>query len=141
MKPSAYTFTRGFLVFLTSLTVCAGARFADTIVFQQPRGGQIELRGTGNEFYAVYETTDGYTVVFDAGLKGYCYAALGEGGRELTSTGLEVGMGDPTSLGLERHLRIIPEAAEQEVQRAKAERDSRLRIPERWSKLKAAQQS
>lgn len=40
--------------------------------FTQPDGTRIELRGWGDEFYAVFETTDGYTVVFDQGVKAYC---------------------------------------------------------------------
>ena len=31
--------------------------------FTQPDGSTIQLRGWGNQYYAVFETLDGYTVV------------------------------------------------------------------------------
>jgi len=41
------------------------APFAKRFSFTQPSGIRIELWGQGDEFYAVFETLDGYTVVFE----------------------------------------------------------------------------
>ncbi len=35
----------------------------ETFTFTQPDGTKIEVRGTGDQHYAVFETLDGYTVV------------------------------------------------------------------------------
>ena len=39
------------------------AIFGETLIFQQDNGPSVELVIFGDEFYARYETTDGYTVV------------------------------------------------------------------------------
>ncbi len=48
----------------------------DTIVCGQHAGGDVQLNIFGDEFYARYETLDGYTVVFDKDHGCYCYALL-----------------------------------------------------------------
>ena len=63
--------------------------FDRRIEFTQPDGTRLQLHGRGDEYSAVFETLAGYTVVFDAARKAYCYARLGGDGR-LESTGVEV---------------------------------------------------
>src|SRR5262245_24985863 len=67
------------------------ARFAERIRYVQPDGTLIELRGEGNEYRAVYETIDGYTVIFVPESKAYYYANLSAAKDELVSTGVEAG--------------------------------------------------
>ncbi|ALP37954.1 metalloprotease [Paenibacillus sp. IHB B 3084] len=63
------------------------AIFGEVLVF--PHGDEeIKLRVFGDEFYARYETLDGYSVVFDDSLGKYCYADLKNG--HFVSTGTEV---------------------------------------------------
>lgn len=50
-----------------------------TRTFPQKQGGDVQLRVYGDEFYARYETMDGYTVVYDTDKETYCYAALAKG--------------------------------------------------------------
>ncbi len=52
------------------------AIFAETIIFPQENGSDVELVVFGDEFYARYETKDGYTVVYDPDRGLYCYALL-----------------------------------------------------------------
>ena len=55
-------------VLMASLWIASSvwaAPFAKRIPFVQPDGTAIELWGQGDEFYAVFETLDGYTVVYD----------------------------------------------------------------------------
>ncbi len=52
------------------------AIFGETIIFQQDNGADVELVVFGDEFYARYETKDGYTVVYDPDCGLYCYALL-----------------------------------------------------------------
>ncbi len=78
------------------------AIFGETLSFAQERGGDVRLRVFGDEFYARYETTDGYTAIHDPEKGGFCYAEL-SGGGELVSTGRPV-TGLPPG-GLLRHLK------------------------------------
>jgi hypothetical protein len=52
------------------------AIFGETLTFSQENGPDVKLVVFGDEFYARYETIDGYTVVYDIDLKQYCYSIL-----------------------------------------------------------------
>ena len=70
-------------------------------VCEQRVGGPVQLRIYGDEFYARYETVDGYTVVYDTGLGCYCYATLAAG--RFVSSGAPVHKLVPA--GTRRHLK------------------------------------
>src|SRR5437868_2228456 len=55
------------------------------VPFTQPDGARIKVIGSGDEFYAVFETADGFTVSFHETLKAYCFAKLAADGT-LVST-------------------------------------------------------
>ena len=55
------------------------AIFGERLIFGQHDGPAIELRVFGDEFYARYETLQGYTVVYDLDRGQYCYAVLEDG--------------------------------------------------------------
>ena len=113
-----------------------GAPFAEKIPFTQPDGTQIMLWGQGDEFYAVFETLDGYTVMFSQQTKAYEYAQLSADGDQLISTGVAVGGGDPATMGLRRHLRIKPEAVKKQAAERFARWDQAMGITRRWNDLK-----
>ena len=92
-----------------------GAPFAEKVPFTQPDGTQIVLWGEGDEFYAVFETLDGYTVIFNQQTKAYEYAGLSADGEQLVSTGVAVGQGGPSALGLTPHVRINAKAIRKQV--------------------------
>jgi M6 family metalloprotease-like protein len=73
--------------------------------FTNPDGTEFTVRGWGNQFQAVFETLDGYTVVEDPQSGYYHYAVLSEDGSELLPSGTRVGEGDPQTAGLPQHLR------------------------------------
>ena len=73
----------------------------------QPGGAPVQLVVFGDEFYARYETLDGYTVVFDTVLGRYCYAAVA-GGRFI-STGVTIDK--PCPPGIPTHLHESPRSA------------------------------
>jgi len=66
--------------------IATGAPFERTVSFTQPNGAVIELWGKGDEFRAVFETPDGYTVVYAPESKAYYYAALSADGTDLVPT-------------------------------------------------------
>jgi M6 family metalloprotease-like protein len=81
------------------------AIFNEYLIFRQDKGPDVELVVNGDEFYARYETVDGYTVVYDMDLGLYCYATLENGA--FVSTGTPIAKGPP--VGLRRHLKESPE--------------------------------
>lgn len=77
------------------------AIFGETLSFGQANGPDIRLRVTGDEFYATYETLDGYTAVSDTDRGFFCYGYLHNG--VLVSSGVPVTAAPPA--GTVRHLR------------------------------------
>lgn len=114
-----------------------GAPFAKQFHFTQPDGTRITLWGQGDEFYAVFETLDGYTVRFNQQIQAYEYAQLSTDGDQLLSTGVVVGQGDPVALGFKQHVRINPEAVQRQAAERFARWDEAMEITRRWTALKA----
>ena len=90
----------------------------EEFTFSNPDGTTVTLRGSGNQFYAVFETLDGYTVVKDPQSGFYQYAKLSDDKEELVPTGVNVGEAEPASLGLAPNLRIRRQAAKDKAMRA-----------------------
>jgi M6 family metalloprotease-like protein len=83
----------------------------ELFTFRQPDGTQVQLRGWGDQSYAVFESLDGYTVVQDAATGYYQYATLSDDRTELIPVGALAGRVDPAALGLQKGLRVNREAA------------------------------
>ncbi len=116
-------------------TWLSAAPFAKQITFRQPDGTEIALWGEGDEFHAVFETLDGYTVTFDPADKAYYYAALAADGSNLLSTRLLVGRDAPAP-ELEKHLRISPEAARAKALERYRRWNDGMQVAERWEEQK-----
>jgi len=126
------------VVLLLAALSLPAAPFRDLpLSFTQPDGTKIELRGTGDEFYAVFETLDGYTVLFDQARRAYCFAQAGPGG-DLVSSGVEVQRQDPAALGLTRHLRAEPAVRLAQVRERRQRWEEETQIGQRWRERKAA---
>ena len=102
-----------------------------------PDGTTFEVLGWGNQFHAVFETKDGYTIVKDPPSGAWRYAERSVDGNRLVASALMVGRDDPRTVGVEPHLRVRPEAAKAEAMRAVAF-SGRRRWEERWAERKAA---
>ena len=77
----------------------------EVIVCGQHSGDPVQLRIFGDEFYARYETLEGYSVVYDTTCRSYCYATLARG--HFVSTGVLACHAPPA--GLKRHLKELTE--------------------------------
>ncbi len=64
------------------------AIFGELLTFSQEKGPDIKLRVFGDEFYARYETAEGYSVIYDPELGGFAYALLQEG--KFVSSGVDL---------------------------------------------------
>lgn len=118
--------------------VAEAAPFARQIPFVQPDGTDIVLWGEGDEFRAVFETLDGYTVIFDAHSRAYHYARHSVDGTLLESSGVWVGKGDPKALGLAKHLRADAQVVRKQARIRQERWEAGMGVAKRWSALKAA---
>lgn len=104
----------------------------EEFTFTNPDGSTIKVRGWGNQYYAVFETLDGYTVAQDPETGFFKYAQLSDDKNELLPTDAKVGEVDPQSLGLQPHIRIRRESAKQKALSAPM-----LQKPSRWQVRRA----
>jgi M6 family metalloprotease-like protein len=90
----------------------------EEFTFYNPDGSEIRVRGWGDQFAAVFETLDGYTVVKDPESGFFHYAALSEDKASLVPSGTRVGEREPQLLNLPQHVRIRADAAKAKAQAA-----------------------
>src|SRR3954447_15518940 len=108
----------------------------EIFTFANPDGTEVTLRGWGNQFEAVFETLDGFTVVTgDDGF--YEYARLTDDGQTLVPSGTRVGEADPEALALPKHVRITQEATRVQTEAAQ---ESMGAVP-RWMERRQADQA
>lgn len=79
--------------------------FGERFVFRQPDGTEFEVRGWGDDTYAVFETLSGYTVCREPDTGEYVYAKLDQETGMLIASKLVVGSSAPEQAGLEKHIR------------------------------------
>ncbi len=79
--------------------------------FVQPDGTEIQVKGWGNQNYAVFETLDGYTLTKNPRTGFYEVAQLSPDGNQLESAVSAPGDLDGGGAGVPRGLRITPESA------------------------------
>jgi M6 family metalloprotease-like protein len=90
----------------------------EEFTFFNPDGSEIRVRGWGNQFAAVFETLEGYTIVKDPQSGFFHYAVLSEDGTELLPSGTPVGEEAPERLPITPHMRVTPDAAKQQARAA-----------------------
>jgi M6 family metalloprotease-like protein/uncharacterized repeat protein (TIGR01451 family) len=131
------------VMLVVALLATAGALkaapFDKLINFQQPDGTVIVLHGRGDDFSAVFETTNGYTVVFDQAVKAYCFARQSEDTGELVSLGAQAHLANPAALGLAQHVRMSAAARKAQVVANWQKWDSQMQVQSRWHARLAAQ--
>src|SRR5262245_42858205 len=110
------------------------------VPFTQPDGTKIEVIGSGDEFYAVFRTADGFTVVFDQALKAYCFAKLAADGQ-LVSTGQQIHQADAAALGLLPHVRMSKQARDRQISERRQRWESGMQINQHWEQLKASRRA
>jgi M6 family metalloprotease-like protein len=111
------------------------APFAKYFQFTQPDGVQLTLWGEGDEFHAVFETTTGYTVVFDPQQKAYFYAKRATNGKSLIPS--DVLAHNPVPPGLAQHVRMDHDAVVAAARVRQKQWDADTGLSKRWSRLKS----
>jgi M6 family metalloprotease-like protein/uncharacterized repeat protein (TIGR01451 family) len=126
-------------VLLSLAGTLSAAPFDQQITFKQPDGTMIQLHGWGDEFSAIFETQDGYTVVFDQANQAYCFARQNEASGALVSLGVQAHLGNPAALGLAQHERMSPAARKAQVVARWKQWDDQMQVQSRWHARLAAQ--
>ena len=72
------------------------AIFGERLTFGQERGPEVELRVWGDEYYARYETPEGYSAIYDDAQGVFTYARLEDG--RFVSTGVSIAEPPPSGL-------------------------------------------
>jgi M6 family metalloprotease-like protein len=99
----------------------------EEFTFTNPDGTEFAVRGWGNQFAAVFETLDGYTVVKDPESGYYQYATVSEDG-DLLPSGVSVGeVAEPAQLDIPQHLRPPAEAEKAQARAMQTEVGARPR--------------
>jgi M6 family metalloprotease-like protein len=78
-----------------------GSRFT----LHQPDGTPLQVRAWGNQYNAVFETLDGFTVTRNPATGAYEYAKPSEDGERLLATGGLAEVANPVVMGLTRGMR------------------------------------
>jgi M6 family metalloprotease-like protein len=94
------------------------AFFGRTFTFTQPDGSKIELRGWGDQNYAIFETLDGFTVTKNPATGFYEVAQLSPDGNTLQPVADTRGRLDGAAAGVPRGLRVNPAGAQAEARRS-----------------------
>jgi len=101
--------------------------------YRQPDGTTVKVRVFGDEFFAVAETFEGYTVVYDKD-KVLTYGNLSADGKTIVSTGIRAS-NEPDhaklqTLGIKKNIRLNPQgrkaAVDKGLQRMRADRKGRV---------------
>lgn len=105
--------------------------------FTNPDGSTIQVKGTGNQPYAVFEALDGYTVVKDPKDGFYKYASLSADKNDPIATDVKVNEVEPRDLGLVPHLRVRHESAKHKARTAPMRQATKSRREVRREEKKA----
>jgi M6 family metalloprotease-like protein len=73
------------------------------VTYTQPDGSTFEVRLWGDEFSVHTETTDGWTIIQDAN-QWWSYATS-DGNGGITASNVRIGLGDPNTLRVAKHLK------------------------------------
>jgi M6 family metalloprotease-like protein len=83
--------------------------------FPQPDGSALRVKGWGNQYHAVFETLNGYTVTQDPVTGYYVYADLAHDAESLVPTAARPRFSDPKAIGLTPGIRLNARAAKAEA--------------------------
>lgn len=112
--------------------------YGKTFVFTQPDGSRISVRGWGNQFHAVFETLDGFTLVKDPVTGFFQYAKSSADKKRLEPAG-GIAAVKPEAMHLAKHLRVSKDTARQMAGAMFSRTLSKNRWEQRRDKAKLAQ--
>jgi M6 family metalloprotease-like protein len=105
----------------------------EEFTFHDPDGAEVRVRGWGDQYAAVFETLDGFTVVQHPDTGYYHIATLSEDKTRLVPTAERAATADTQVLSMPKHLRTTREAVREEALRAHDEPG----VQRRWETRRA----
>ncbi|WP_426230727.1 hypothetical protein [Pararhizobium sp. DWP3-4] len=99
--------------------------FGEKVSLGQANGPDVELIVRGTEFYATYETPDGFPAIYDDELGLFCYARIVEG--SFTTTGVPVT--SPPTDEVKRHSTETDEVRMRKIEERTQKMGRRSRLP------------
>ncbi|GAB4345047.1 MAG: hypothetical protein Kow0089_21950 [Desulfobulbaceae bacterium] len=106
-------------VLIQAETILSRPYHGDPFLFTQPDGTSFPVRLYGDEYYAVVETPDGYTLTRDPATGFYSYALPTPGNRSFHPSGFPPTAPPPENLSLQKHLRLSPIVVREESRQAR----------------------
>ncbi|MDM0077279.1 M6 family metalloprotease domain-containing protein [Variovorax sp. J2P1-59] len=113
----------------------------EVFTFTNPDGSTLQVRGYGDQYYAVFETIDGYTVVKNPDTGFYTYATLSDDKNRLVPSSAVAGKAEPQDVGVPRHVRARREGAQMAALRSPLQGGQTSRWRQRHAQKKALLQS
>ena len=95
--------------------------FGEKASLGQANGSDVDLIVRGTEFYATYETPDGFPAIYDDSLGLFCYARIVEGRFETTG----ISVTSPPPLGVERYATESDEVRARKIEERTQQMDRR----------------
>lgn len=111
--------------------------FQKEFTFTNPDGSKFQSLGWGNQFYAVFETLDGFTIVQNPADGYYEYAKLSDDKNDLVPSGVRVSEVSRRPTGLPQHLRIRHETTQRKAQQVLMQLGGQPRWLTRWQQRQA----
>ncbi|MCE3555739.1 M6 family metalloprotease domain-containing protein [Pseudonocardia sp. RS11V-5] len=99
----------------------------ELVTLFNPDGTEVQARAWGNQFAAVLESLDGYTLVQDPETGFFHYATVATDKQDLLPEGPRFDTVDPAELDLPKHLRVRPEAVAETVNANRGQDEDRPR--------------
>ena len=98
-----------------------------SVICTQADGTEIPAFYTGDEFFGRHYDKNNYTMVIDSKTKYWCWAQQGKDGY-LESTGYEIHLYTPESLGLKPGITVSKDVMNEIIERSKLP----LEVPDDW---------
>lgn len=99
----------------------------EIVTLFNPDGTEVPARAWGNQFAAVFESLDGFTLVEDPETGFFHYATVATNKQDLLPEGPRFDTVDPAELDLAKHLRVRPEAVAETVRSNRGPEEERPR--------------
>lgn len=99
----------------------------EIVTLFNPDGTEVPARAWGNQFAAVFESLDGFTLVEDPETGFFHYATVATNKQDLLPEGPRFDTVDPAELDLPKHLRVRPEAVAETVRSNRGPEEERPR--------------
>lgn len=113
----------------------------EIFTFSNPDGSTVQVRGWGNQYHAVFESLDGYTVIKNSENGFYEYARLSPNEDAIEPSGIRVGEKKHLPATIKKHIRVKSEIEKRNAVKAVKQLDRKPRWKTRYEEWKHMEKS